>query len=266
MSNAIFQFIKILVLNDSQETPSSEDFLKAMSNNYYLDSLHQHVMDDEEDCDCHEHHHHDEEIMKAASLCEWADRSPEIIDQLPIGALFKGVTKDSLMYSYQVVAKTKDGKSIWYPISAEFCPVAVVAIFDWETKDYETIFAEDYVKAYDMLLAIAQPGNFYRITDTQNNPVDIFDDDEDDSENGIYYCSDDGEGDIDFRSVKSIIGSMNLALKFKEDYTKLICKLHERTEDDTPDENGESKADPEEMEVSDEVPEEETKEETSWVI
>ena len=111
MSNAIFQFIKILVLNDSQEAPKSEDFLKAMSNNYYLDSLHQHVMDEDEECDCHEHHHqHEEEIVKAASLCEWSDRSPEIIDQLPIGALFKGVTKDSLMYSYQVVAKTKDGK------------------------------------------------------------------------------------------------------------------------------------------------------------
>lgn len=257
MSNANFRFIKILVINDTQDVPKSEDFLKAMENNYYLDSLHQHAMlDEDEECDCH-HHHDDEEIYKAASLCEWVDRSPEIIDQLPIGALFKGVTKDSLMYSYQVVAKTKEGKSIWYPISSEFSPIAVVAIFDWETKEYETIFAEDYVKAYDMLLAIAQPGNFYRITDTQNNPIDIFDTDDDETDDGIYYCSDDGDGDIDFRSVKSIILSMNLALKFKEDYTKLIDKLHENIYE-------EPETD-EEVKDSEKDVEEETKEET-WVI
>lgn len=272
MSNAdVFQFIKILVLNEAQEAPTLEEFKLAMDNNYYLEKIHEHhhLFDNDSDED-QEDIETAEKIIKAAALCNWVDRSVDLIDDLPIGTMFKGITKDSLMYSYQVVAKTQDGKkSIWYPVSDECVPIAVVAKFDWDTKDYETIFADDYFKALDMLTVIAEPGNFYRITDIKLNPVDIFEDEDDESDDGIYYCSEDSDGDLNFNGIKSIFEAMDLTLKFKADYGKLVEKLKERGSEEDSDSDSEHYDQPEEIESqvkSKEENEESSKSDETWVL
>lgn len=231
----VFKFIKVLTINPKQENPL-ENFRTAMANNYGL-GIRESVLDDlDDDCECGEHHHHHHaDENNYGSMARWVNQPPEAINKLPVGTMFKGITHDSLMFTYQILGKTNEGEKLWYPVDNLPAVVVKFTEIDPNTSESKVIFVEPTDVAIDMAMKVCKPGFFYQITDVNNVPTSIFDDDEDDEDDspmaGIYFCYMlEGDDQVDFRSVTSILDSLEYIDKFQASYNSFIAAANKKAE------------------------------------
>ena len=226
----VFKFIKVLTINaQAPEATILSSFREAMAENYGL-GLHENaldILDEDDDCGCGEHHHHHHEGKDYSGMARWVDQSPSMIDKLPVGTMFKGITHDSLMFTYQILGES-NGEKLWYPVDNLPAVVVKFTEINPKTAKTRTLFVEPTDVALEMAVQMCTPGFFYRITDINDVPTDIFDgEDEDEDEDspmtGIYFCySIEGDDQVDFRSVNSILDSFGYINKFQNSYESFI--------------------------------------------
>lgn len=133
-----------------------------------------------------------EQHRKYIGAAYWMDRAPEIVDKLDVGNVFVGVSKtDSKARKYIIVAKDKEGRSVWFPFESKEDAELVITIwkYDNDSKDFKFEFRTEESKILDMLKLRCEEGCFYMSTDINRNMVPLFevdgsldDDDEDDEE------------------------------------------------------------------------------------
>ena len=235
----VFKFIKVLTINPKQEN-ALENFRAAMADNYGL-GIRESVLDElDDDCDCgeHHHHHHDDE-NNYGSMARWVNPPPEAINKLQVGTMFKGITHDSLMFTYQILGETNEGEKLWYPVDNLPAVVVKFTEIDPNTAKSKVIFVEPTDVAIDMAMKVCKPGFFYQITDINDVPSSIFDEDDDDDEDdspmaGIYFCYQiEGDDQVDFRSVTSILDSYDYLDKFQASYRSFIAASTSKVKTDT---------------------------------
>lgn len=237
----VFVMVKILEPNvEFINEIGTDEVNRVLSLNYYLSESHSidNLLGHEEECDCdecdcdHDHDKVNEDLDKFTSMCTWHNADPSVIDQLPVGQCFKGITAESKMFTYQIIAKDNDGKSVWYPMSGQMDPVYVAWKFNPEEKGWEMLIIEPYDCLVDKLLPILEKNSIYKITDIANNTEAIFDNDDidddydDDPRNGIYYAHEE-DGEITLSPIKKLLSFIGIANDFVNDYKKFINVLKE---------------------------------------
>ena len=240
--NEAFVLVKILIPNKEviDSIDSAAVFDKATSVNYYLDDSHS--IEDiigHSECECGHDHEMDEdklmeEIDTFRSLCTWQNADPTAINNLEIGQAFKGITADSRMYTYQVVAKDPEGNSVWYPMSGKMDPVYVAWKLSTESKSWDMVVIEPMDCLIDKLMPMIEANNIYKITDIANNPEPIFDTDDmdedyddEDPRNGIYYSHEDSDGSLVLTPVKKLMSFIHVANDFVDTYKRFIETLRD---------------------------------------
>lgn len=205
----IFAMIKVLKVNNEIEN-NGVIFLDGMSKNYHLSS-HDSLMDilDEEIEEDHEQLH--EDLDKYASLMSWEDEfNVDEIDNLAIGTVFKGVSKDdSKLRTYTVVGKLDDGRSIWYPLSDRSEFMCVVTAFDFNEQKFTPVCVESFDTVRALMMFELPENTLYRVTDINANPIDILEDDDDDFDetnimDSTYFVYKKDEDENGFISVKKM--------------------------------------------------------------
>lgn len=225
----VFALIKVLEVNNDIQN-NGIIFLDAMSKNYHmsendaLDSL----FDDEIDVpQSHEMIHKDLETYQ--SLTFWDEREPSEIDNLPIGTVFKGISKvDSQMRTYAVVGKVND-KSIWFPIDERAYYMCILSVFNEETGRFDPIDV-DSIDMIKLLLAYdVEPNKLYQVMDFKDNAVCLDDDDDDfDEENAleslyfVYKKDEDENGFVTVAKMRETAANLQIFRPLFNQYTEII--------------------------------------------
>ena len=172
-----FAFIKVLVPKDNPGL-----FADGMRTNYNL----------EED---------DNSYKKYTIGAAWEEFKPEHVNDLNIGQIFIGVSKsDSMSREYVVIAKDKEGKAVWYPISGPDSAVPVVIVYSLEDgTNFKPLFTSEMTDVLAKLNALCEPGKFYVSTTVNGELVPLLgiDDDEDEDEEDWDHVLDDDDDEDD---------------------------------------------------------------------
>lgn len=216
-----FVLVKVCVLNDGVDISNVKDVMEETMTSAEQEHLHE-----PEEMD--ELLEFNRKIEYVKSMYSWVEAPVVAIDTLPIGTVFKGVTKNSLIGDYIVVAKDENGKSLWLPLYENTEILVVASMYNTETGLFETLFTGTESEACRNIFNWADNGKFFRFTLVDGTPVNIFDDDEE-AGNGIFYCAevesdddDDDEPEYEFKSMLEIVSCMKLAKEFKPAYDNMI--------------------------------------------
>lgn len=171
----------------------------------------------------------DSEAKKIAGykeLCQWQNVPVNKIDEFVIGQIFRAIRTDSKMYTYQVIAKTNN-RSLYYPLNDGNNPplqVGKITTFDFENGNWKCIAIADIDTLSNILFESAQDGNFYMVTDLDDDPIDgVFNDDDDDDDEEslqkVRYChidsnDEDGNRIPQFIPVSTLVGMKEIFQKY----------------------------------------------------
>lgn len=170
-----FAFIKTLELAEGTElNKSTNTFKEAMNMNYHLD--------DAIDAESILHDSEEDESKDYRDLVQWKIRKADDLYNLPVGTMFKGCTIEGLMYTYTIIGKDNN-EPIWFPVSEEPELVAKLHQVDPETAQWSVIAIDDMESLTAWMMVNCKNAQFYKITDFEDKPFDVFSDGEADEEN-----------------------------------------------------------------------------------
>lgn len=217
-------FVGIRVMNNAENIPY-DFYMKMMKCNYHLGDINvfSEEMTDEDKLKMDEAYEASKFLVPSDLL------DPNEINSLKVGAMFKGITKTSMQYTYIVIAEALDEyqkrTAIIFPINGIDStpePVAILKKFNFEADTWDTLSVNTYEEILDTIYGNENPGGFYHITDLSGEPVDIFNDDEYDS-NGIYYCAPDKHHEDNFtiHPLDDILDILPFVKDFMVEYKRL---------------------------------------------
>lgn len=226
---ANFVFIKRLVIASKDIT--EQDFKEAMASNFFL---FQEIPEEIEEV---LHHHHDvsegdrarakEELnrrVKAKNLCKWVDLPVEEMKNLKPGEVFKGITRDSFMITCEVVGKDKDGNPLYFPIDdGNPTEIGILQRYNYDTKQFEELLAVPLDEMEEITHEVINDGDFFKVTNLENEIIDIFDEDDDDDGGKLYYCfHDESDDTYEFKSVNEILQFARFFNSFQDHFKEMI--------------------------------------------
>ena len=174
-----FAFIKVLVPKDNPGL-----FADGMQSNYNL----------EED---------DASYKKFTVGASWQEFPAKHIDELNVGQVFFGISKsDSMSREYLVIAKDKEGHSVWYPMNGPESAIPVVIIYELKDgQNFTPVFTSEMPDVIDKMTTLCEPGKFYVSTTVNGELIPIFGtasvDEEDEDDWDWSDIDDDEEEDED---------------------------------------------------------------------
>lgn len=166
-----FAFIKVLVPKDN---PSL--FAEGMQTNYNLE---------EEDAS----------YKKFTVGASWQEFPAKHIDELNVGQVFFGISKtDSMSREYIVIAKDKEGHSVWYPMNGPESAIPVVIIYELKDgQNFTPVFTSEMPDVIDKMTTLCEPGKFYVSTTVNGELIPIF---------GVASVDEEDEDDWDWSDVE----------------------------------------------------------------
>ena len=173
-----FAFIKVLVPKDNPGL-----FADGMQSNYNLE---------EEDAS----------YKKFTVGASWQEFPAKHIDELNVGQVFFGISKsDSMSREYLVIAKDKEGHSVWYPMNGPESAIPVVIIYELKDgQNFTPVFTSEMPDVIDKMTTLCEPGKFYVSTTVNGELIPIFGTasvDEEDEDDWDWSDIDDDEEDED---------------------------------------------------------------------
>lgn len=235
---SVFKLIKVMDINDEVK-PTVGEFVKMMEANYNFDRIQEIFNSDPDEEATSDDESLVEEMERVGKFYIGKPADPKTLYDLPIGTIFKGITEKSIQYLYAIISEFTDDNGrripIWYPINgSEGDLVGCVSKFNFSTNSWDILTIDIIPSLPYAIYNNDDPCGFYRITDLNNEPIDVFDDEDEDS-HGIYFCSldpsSDEEGDADYiiKPVDTYLELLPLAVDFKNQYTRLVNTLQHGT-------------------------------------
>lgn len=252
-----FVFIKRLGIDGNRDI-TADDFKQAMNHNYYVNEAlspelneilhHNEASSSGDKARLNEEY---EKRHSAITLCNWTDMPASALSQLNVGEVFKGITTDSLMMTYQVVGKDKAGNPLYFPIDTPV-EIGIIQRFNPESGEFEQLVADSVNELDELSHQLINEGDLFKVTDIQNEPIDVFDDDidEDSMGGGIYYCYHNPDDDsYEFKSVEEIIKFSRFYNDFQEKFMAMTGnhQISDTTKDNIEDDDEDDDENPFDM-------------------